>query len=239
MGFRPRLPDTAPFSPNQRAWLDGYIAGWFSLGPDTVGQRPVPETPMATTGAEDFPWHDPTLSLEERLALAEGRRPERVLMAAMAQLDCGQCGYLCQTYAEAIARGEEKSLTRCIPGGKATSRKLKQLIEAGLNKPTVASPSAARAASAPLSTASPPADRPFAAEFRGADCLNRAGSEKETRHVVFAAEDGVANYEVGDSLGVFARNSAELVCRRKIEMTPGVQSRNDTPVGGRTRPARH
>jgi sulfite reductase (NADPH) flavoprotein alpha-component len=64
----------------------------------------------------------PTLPLEERLALAEGRRPERVLMAAMAQLDCGQCGYLCQSYAEAIARGEEKSLTRCVPGGKATSR---------------------------------------------------------------------------------------------------------------------
>ena len=29
------------------------------------------------------------------------------------------------------------------------------------------------------------------------------------------------------------------LCRRKIEMSPGVQSRNDTPVGGRTRPARH
>jgi sulfite reductase (NADPH) flavoprotein alpha-component len=53
-------------------------------------------------------------------------------MAAMAQLDCGQCGYLCQTYAEAIARGEETSLSRCVPGGKATSRKLKELIGSGL-----------------------------------------------------------------------------------------------------------
>ena len=49
-------------------------------------------------------------------------------MAAMAQTDCGQCGYLCQSYAEAIARGEEKSLSRCAPGGKATARKLKELV---------------------------------------------------------------------------------------------------------------
>ena len=28
--------------------------------------------------------------------------------------DCGACGYLCKTYAEAIARGEETDLTRCV-----------------------------------------------------------------------------------------------------------------------------
>ena len=92
MAFGPRLPDNAPFAPSQRAWLDGYIAGWFSIGPDAVAQRPVPEATVIAAEPGDFPWHDPTLSLEERLALAEGRRSERVLMAAMAQLDCGQCG---------------------------------------------------------------------------------------------------------------------------------------------------
>jgi DNA-binding NarL/FixJ family response regulator len=29
------------------------------------------------------------------------------MMAAMAQLDCGACGYLCKTYGEAIAEGKE------------------------------------------------------------------------------------------------------------------------------------
>ena len=52
---------------------------------------------------EDQPWHDPALAMDERLELAEDRSPPRRLMAAMAQLDCGQCGYLCQTYAEAYA----------------------------------------------------------------------------------------------------------------------------------------
>jgi len=49
-------------------------------------------------------------------------------MAAMAQLDCGTCGYVCTTYARAIARGDEKDLTRCTPGGTATTRKLKELM---------------------------------------------------------------------------------------------------------------
>src|SRR5437667_2368807 len=184
MGFGPRLPDNAPFTPSQRAWLDGYIAGWFSFELDTAVERAPADTP-ATLPAEleDFPWHDPALPLEERLTLAEGRRPERVLMAAMAQLDCGQCGYLCQSYAEAIARGEEKSLTRCVPGGKATSRKLKELIGSGLGT-AAAAPLAAVVAAPPPAMPSAWIDRPFPAIFRGANCLNGAGSEKETRHVV-------------------------------------------------------
>jgi sulfite reductase (NADPH) flavoprotein alpha-component len=211
VAFGPRLPDSAPFTPSQRAWLDGYIAGWFSFENESAGERAQPDLPTAAPiETEDFPWHDPTLSLDERLVLAECRRPERVLMAAMAQLDCGQCGYLCQSYAEAIARGEEKSLTRCVPGGKATSRKLKELMASGIAgaaPPPV--PAAAAAPAQPPPNAS--SDTPFVAEFRSADCLNKPGSEKETRHVVLASGDGAADYEAGDSLGVVARNSAELV----------------------------
>jgi len=65
-----------------------------------------------------------TLPLDERLLLAEAAPLERRLMAAMAQQDCGQCGYLCQSYAEAIAGGAEENLSRCVPGGKPTSRAL-------------------------------------------------------------------------------------------------------------------
>ena len=49
-------------------------------------------------------------------------------MAAMAQLDCGCCGYMCQTYAQAIADGEETKLTLCAPGGKDTKRMIKQVL---------------------------------------------------------------------------------------------------------------
>jgi len=212
MSFGPRLPDSAPFTSSQRAWLDGFVAGWFSFESNIV-DRPPPAALIVPSPsqdeAENFPWHDPTLSLDDRLALAEGRPPERVLMAAMAQLDCGQCGYLCQTYAEAIARGEEKSLSRCVPGGKATSRKLRELIGAGVGDATA--PPVAAAPVPPQPVPGDTSDKPFTAVFCSAACLNRPGSEKETRHVVLKSEDGEADYEVGDSLGVFARNSPELV----------------------------
>jgi sulfite reductase (NADPH) flavoprotein alpha-component len=225
MAFGPQLPESAPFTPSQRAWLDGYLAGWFSFEGDRVSEQLPPAVPTAgVVEVEEFPWHDPTLSLEDRLSLAKGRRPERVLMAAMAQLDCGQCGYLCETYAEAIARGEEKSLTRCAPGGKATSRRLKELVGSGLDYAAVA-PAAVAVPVQPVPSVSP--DKPFIAVFRRADCLNGPGSEKETRHVVLTAgESGEADYEVGDSLGVVARNSAELV----TEIIERLGARSEIPV---------
>ena len=50
-------------------------------------------------------------------------------MAAMAQLDCGACGYLCRTYSEAIASGAEPRLTLCSPGGSETAKVVKQLVK--------------------------------------------------------------------------------------------------------------
>ena len=134
----PRLPANAPFTPEQRAWIDGFVAGLLSgdagaapvLAEPSVVAAPAAGAalPQPPSDPEDFPWHEPGMPMDERLALAAGRPKPRVLMAALAQTDCGQCGYLCRTYAEAIAGGAEPSLTRCVPGGKATSRKLKELV---------------------------------------------------------------------------------------------------------------
>src|SRR2546421_8940406 len=119
----PVLPETAPFTAAQRAWLNGFFAGLFSRG----AAQSVTEQPRIEE-QESMPWHDAALSMDERLQLAEGKPQSRKLMAAMAQLDCGACGYVCQTYAEAIANGEEKDLTRCAPGGRETAKKLKELV---------------------------------------------------------------------------------------------------------------
>ena len=138
----PVLPESAPFTPAQRAWLNGFFAGVLSLdesfasGTATNGVARLAAQPTANGNGhvavaepeEEFPWHDPTLSIDERLKLADGQPVERILMAAMAQLDCGTCGYMCKTYAEAIARGEEKDLTRCTPGGNETAKKLKEIM---------------------------------------------------------------------------------------------------------------
>src|SRR5207248_8984886 len=92
---------------------------------------------------EDFPWHDPTLALDERMKLAAGRPLERQLMAAMGQLDCGQCGYLCKTYAEAINSATEPDLGKCVPGGRETAKKLKELTLLRPSHPALATASSA------------------------------------------------------------------------------------------------
>ncbi len=138
----PVLPESAPFTPAQRAWLNGFFAGVLSVDETVVSGSAVRRatvvaaatTSNATSPAavveaeEDFPWHDATMPIDERLRLAEGKPLELRLMAAMAQQDCGSCGYMCKSYAEAIARGEERSLKKCVPGGSETAKKLKEIM---------------------------------------------------------------------------------------------------------------
>src|SRR4051812_16604342 len=98
----PILPDSAPFTPAQRAWLNGFFAGLLSRGAAPAPQ-PSPDeataVPSGDADDESMPWHDPALPIAERLQLTDGKPIDRQLMAAMAQLDCGACGYVCKTYA--------------------------------------------------------------------------------------------------------------------------------------------
>ena len=192
----PLIPEAAPFSAEQRAWLNGFFAGLLG-----AGGAPVPAAEVMPAAAEDFPWHDAALALDERMKLAEGRPLARRLMAAMAQLDCGQCGYLCQTYAEALAAGAEASPGRCVPGGRETTRKLKALLA---ESPAPTMPPAAKPAS-PQKRATVPA------RLISRAVLNRPGSQKEVRHIALAFDPGALAYEVGDSLGVAAENWPDLV----------------------------
>ena len=54
-------------------------------------------------------------------------------------------------------------------------------------------------------------DRPALATLVDAHPLNRPGSEKDVRHVVFDLSTTDLTYEAGDSLGVFARKNPQLV----------------------------
>ncbi len=133
----PLIPETAPFSAEQRAWLNGFFAGLMSLDPGATPAPPgaVPlhagmqEGALADGDDGAAPWHDPAMPLEERMQLADGRPLRRRMMAAMAQQDCGQCGYNCEDYSNAIVQQAEPRLNLCVPGGKATARMLKSLVE--------------------------------------------------------------------------------------------------------------
>lgn len=226
----PMLPESAPFSPAQRAWLNGFFAGLLGVDAGHVqtqveGQGSTATAALAAVEVEeDFPWHDPALPLAERLELAEGQPYSRRLMAAMSQLDCGACGYLCQTYSEAIALGEEKNLNRCTPGGQETSRKLKELVAShgahtsnGSAMTSVvagngASPATSSGASSSTVVARPTFNRanPFPARLVESRQLNREGSQKDTRHIVIDLAGSGLAYKPGDALGVYPENCPEL-----------------------------
>src|SRR5262245_45324691 len=125
------IPATAPFTREQRLWLNGFFAGLLSVEAERVANAPA--APAAAPADDDSaPWHDAALPIDERMQLAAGQPLPRKLYAAMAQQDCGQCGYLCETYSKAIAGGAETKLNLCVPGDKDTSRMLKRLVnEAG------------------------------------------------------------------------------------------------------------
>jgi sulfite reductase (NADPH) flavoprotein alpha-component len=202
----PVLPETAPFTPAQRAWLNGFFAGLLSSEPLAAASAGAP----AQEAEEDTPWHDPTLPLDERMKLAEGRAPARRMMAAMGQLDCGQCGYLCKTYAEAIAAGAEKDLTRCVPGGKPTAKLLKVLVA------EAPPPAAPVTVALPLVAVAPAIakvdrDHPATARLARSEPLNRPGAEKQTQNVVLSLAGTGLDYAPGDSLGVWPVNHGEEV----------------------------
>jgi sulfite reductase (NADPH) flavoprotein alpha-component len=212
----PVIPASAPFTAAQIAWLNGYFAGLFSAAPMTGegnAQPMLEAAPPAAQEDETMPWHDPAMPMDERLIAAAGKPKARILMAAMAQLDCGACGYLCQTYAEAIASGDEKDLTRCAPGGKETSRKLKQLlVELSVGGQRVVEP-VARTNRTANREAKAGHDRanPFPARLLKSQPLNKPGSSKDTRFIAFDLKGSGLTYNVGDSLGVFPQNCPDSV----------------------------
>ena len=233
------IPDSAPFTPEQRTWLNGLFAGLFGLqegvtplsAADVAKLIPGLDVAAAPAGdAEDgAPWHDPAMPLAERMALAEGKPLPRRLMAAMAQQDCGQCGYNCRDYADALFAKSEKRLNLCVPGGKDTSRMLKQLYAEIEGAAAPAEP-IARSKPAPASRPGYSRDNPVYATFLSRRRLNKPGSEKETWHIEIDLDGSGLDYDVGDSFGVFPANDLGLV--EAVLQTLGAPA--DFPIGDRT-----
>lgn len=244
----PIIPDTAPFSPEQRAWLNGFFAGVFS--PDSQFSAALPAQESAAFAAllgtqseapeiedDGAPWHDQTLPLGERMKLAEGRPLARRMMAAMAQQDCGQCGYNCEDYATAIAAQAEERLNLCVPGAKETARALKTLIEemgGGASDPDEAKAKAEATAIGKARDADTRPGRsrnnPSEAMFLGRRRLNREGSAKATYHVDFDISETSLDYEPGDSFGIFPVNDERLV----NQVIAAIDAPHDFPIADKT-----
>jgi sulfite reductase (NADPH) flavoprotein alpha-component len=247
------IPDTAPFSPEQRSWLNGFLAGLLSLESGVnplsaaesaalvpaVGAAQESHGPLNDGDDGVAPWHDPAMPLTERMGLAESRPLRRRMMAAMGQQDCGQCGYNCEDYANAIFLKSEERLNLCVPGGKETARMLKTLYAefgaipaaAKLATAPVASPQIsaqvsaqsapaiakdpapipAQADAAASAVAAPSRNHPAEVAFLSRTRLNKADSSKETWHIELDLADSAITYSVGDSLGIVPSNHQALV----------------------------
>jgi NADH-quinone oxidoreductase subunit C len=107
-------------------WPVAEIAG----GKQAAAPNPELAGVVADTAkpTEEAPWHDPEKPLTERMELAKQGTLKDKLFAAMAQTDCTACGWDCEGYAEAIAKGETKDLTLCVPGEDETESMLRELM---------------------------------------------------------------------------------------------------------------
>jgi len=199
------VPKGAPFSDAQRAWLNRFFA-------ETLWRDP-PAPPAAPKEDDSTPWKDPAMPIEERMTLAQDRPMRWKLAAAMAQQDCGQCGYNCADYSRAIFEQAEPRLNLCTPGGKATARMLKTLVEEMGGGVIGPEENAARAAT-PKQADGPPGysrNAPVTARLVRAHRLNGPNSAKHTCHVEIDLSESGLTYEAGDSLGVFPVNDPGLV----------------------------
>jgi len=203
------IPVDAPFSDPQRAWLNRFFADALLRSLPEL----VPAAPARPVEDDSTPWKDPAMAIEDRMVLAKDRPVRFKLMAAMAQQDCGQCGYSCADYSKAIFEQAEDQLNLCAPGGKATARMLKALVEemgGGVIGPEEVAAKAATPKPGADARAGYSRAHPVKARFVSRTRLNGPGSEKHTCHVeIDLSESGLA-YEVGDSLGVFPANDPAL-----------------------------
>src|ERR1700744_143615 len=163
------IPASAPFSEAQRSWLNGFFAGLLSDGPTALSAEQGAVVLEGGDGDDgEAPWHDQTRPIADRMKLAEGPPLRRRMMAAMAQQDCGQCGYNCHDYSDAIAAKSEGRLNLCVPGGKETTRMRKALYEevnTGPVPPPAAAVTPAVAVTTVISEPGPSRDNPVAASF--------------------------------------------------------------------------
>ncbi len=242
------IGENAPFTPEQREWLNGFFAGILSLEgiatplsaaqaaallPGGLAAASTPQPPPGDDDDGEAPWHDPALPMQERMRLADGRPLRRRMMAAMAQQDCGQCGYDCAQYSEALFLRKEPRLNLCVPGGKETARMLKKLHEEMDAAPGAAAP-AVVSSPAPEPSSKPAAgvsrDRPAQVALVSRRRLNREGSEKQTWHIELDLRGSGIDYTVGDSFGIFPENDPSLA----DAVIRAIAAPADFPIGGRT-----
>ena len=271
------LPSDAPFNPAQRAWLEGFLAGFGAPGAATgVGTAAPPPPPLtivyasqtgtaeslakklakaarvkgraakavdiqsldltslaslsplaivaSTHGEGDPP--DPARAMADVLAAAEGAPLAGVKFSVLALGDSNYarfCGFGRHLDVRLEELGGERVLDRVDcdvevdePFAAFRDSFLKVLDEVAPAEAGASVPTASASVDIGEDDLDEPEEvwtrkRPFDAPLVDAPVLNRAGSDKETRHVVLSLAGSGMTYEPGDALGVMPANDPALV----------------------------
>ncbi|HEU4581899.1 MAG TPA: (Fe-S)-binding protein [Polyangiaceae bacterium] len=224
----PLVPENAPFDEEQRAWLNGFLAGVLGLNANEARTSSAPASPGGAAAALRSRVEQPAVAPDSGTVVPDTL--ERRLLTVLAQLDCGKCGYSCQGYAQALASGSESDTSLCAPGAANTREALNALLsEAGLSSPALSGSARARAARAPVdSGVRPIRDVPQLPELPGSEGaqerrraqrlrvkshrrLTLADAGSEIREVVLDLSGSDLSYRPGDSLAIFPHNDPDLV----------------------------
>jgi sulfite reductase (NADPH) flavoprotein alpha-component len=211
----PIIPETASFTPAQRDWLNGFFVALCETGKIPVDVLVEAASTLARKNFGDAQlWHKPGLPLEERMSLAEGRTLPDKLMAAMAQQDCGRCGYDCASYAGAVASADESRLDLCEPGGKDTVRMLKALLTEQAGGGPAFDGEAYRRRIMPVAEPDKGPgyhpDESVHVSVKRRHQLTKPGSEKDVYHIEIDLGNTGLQYVPGDAFGVYPENNPVL-----------------------------
>jgi NADH-quinone oxidoreductase subunit B len=128
-----RAPSTEKPKPAAPKPAPAATAGEGAGAPQSTAVAAVQEAavPEVVPASPAIPFHNENLTLPERMKIADemGADLKMKLFAAMAQTDCGACGWDCEGYAAAIESGETKDISLCVPGETETLDELKKLME--------------------------------------------------------------------------------------------------------------
>jgi sulfite reductase (NADPH) flavoprotein alpha-component len=218
----PLVPENAPFDEEQRAWLNGFLAGVLGLAATEARVSvQLAQAAGAAAGAAARAPNEPG-----PVPATDSDSHERRLRSALAQLDCGQCGYSCQGYARALAEGSEQDTSLCVPGGAATRESLESMLAgparaARLPRPRAGEKSGVSLRGVRLDTALPgdtaasavahERRRPQRLRVKSQRRLTFADAGAEIREVVLDLTGSQLSYRAGDSLAVFPHNDPDLV----------------------------
>ena len=105
-----RRPHRSPTE--QRAWLNGFVAGLLGAERALASARPsAAAVRRRRAAAEIFPWHDPTLALDERMKLAEGAAAAASSWRRWASSIAASAAIECRSYAAAIAERQREAIS--------------------------------------------------------------------------------------------------------------------------------